>query len=94
MDTDALNTFIPARTVGSPAAAARRLKITPMPTSRRLARLEQELHIRLAHDLRTSQVTGARYSTRAALLAGTALFTLVNMATMRHPLWCSCLQHD
>ena len=47
MDTDALNTFIQAYAAGSLAAAARRLKITPMAASRRLSALETELGVRL-----------------------------------------------
>lgn len=49
MDTDALSTFIQAYAAGSLAAAARRLKITPMAATRRLATLEQELGVRLMH---------------------------------------------
>jgi DNA-binding transcriptional LysR family regulator len=49
MDIDALNTFIQAYAAGSLAAAARRLKITPMAASRRLNALETELGVRLMH---------------------------------------------
>jgi DNA-binding transcriptional LysR family regulator len=49
MDTEALNTFIQAYAAGSLAAAARRLKITPMAASRRLNALETELGVRLMH---------------------------------------------
>jgi DNA-binding transcriptional LysR family regulator len=49
MDTKALNIFIQAHSAGSLAAAARRLKITPMAASRRLGSLEAELGVRLMH---------------------------------------------
>jgi DNA-binding transcriptional LysR family regulator len=49
MDIEALNTFIQAYAAGSLAAAARRLKITPMAASRRLSALEAELGVRLMH---------------------------------------------
>ncbi|WP_316397172.1 LysR family transcriptional regulator [Bradyrhizobium sp. 33ap4] len=49
MDIDALNIFVQAYSAGSLAAAARRLKITPMAASRRLLALEDELGVRLMH---------------------------------------------
>ena len=49
MDIDALNIFVQAYSAGSLAAAARRLKITPMAASRRLIALEEELGVRLMH---------------------------------------------
>jgi DNA-binding transcriptional LysR family regulator len=49
MDTDALKTFIQTYAAGSLAGAARRLKITSMAATRRLAGLEAELGVRLMH---------------------------------------------
>jgi DNA-binding transcriptional LysR family regulator len=49
MDIDALNIFVQAHSAGSLAAAARRLKITPLAASRRLIALEEELGVRLMH---------------------------------------------
>jgi len=45
MDTDALKTFIQTYAAGSLAGAARRLKITSMAATRRLAALEAELGV-------------------------------------------------
>jgi DNA-binding transcriptional LysR family regulator len=49
MDTDALKIFIQTSAAGSLAGAARRLKITSMAATRRLAALEAELGVRLVH---------------------------------------------
>jgi DNA-binding transcriptional LysR family regulator len=49
LDTDALKTFIQTHAAGSLAGAARRLKITSMAATRRLAALEAELGVRLMH---------------------------------------------
>src|ERR1700759_4673093 len=47
MDTEALAVLVNAATLGSLSAAARRLQITPLVASRRLASLERELGVRL-----------------------------------------------
>jgi DNA-binding transcriptional LysR family regulator len=47
MGIEALDTRIQAHAAGSPATAARRLKITPIAASRRLNPLETELGVRL-----------------------------------------------
>ena len=47
MDTRDLAIFVQAAAAGSLSAAARRLEITPMAASRRLAALEQQLGVRL-----------------------------------------------
>jgi DNA-binding transcriptional LysR family regulator len=49
MDIDAVAVLVDAALLGSIAASARRLGITPMVASRRLAALEQELGVRLLH---------------------------------------------
>lgn len=49
MDTRDLAILVQAAAVGSLSAAARRLEITPMVASRRLAALEQQLGVRLMH---------------------------------------------
>jgi DNA-binding transcriptional LysR family regulator len=49
MDTRDLAIFVQAAAAGSLSAAARRLEITPMAASRRLAALEQQLGVRLMH---------------------------------------------
>ncbi|HXP96325.1 MAG TPA: LysR family transcriptional regulator [Telmatospirillum sp.] len=49
MDTEAVAILVGAATAGSLAAAARRLGITPMNASRRLAALERDLGVRLLH---------------------------------------------
>lgn len=49
MDTDGLRVLVLAAQAGSLSAAARRLEMTPMAASRRLAALEQQLGVRLMH---------------------------------------------
>jgi len=49
MDTRNLEAFVTAVAAGSLSGAARRLKLTPMSVTRRLAALEQELGVRLLH---------------------------------------------
>lgn len=49
MDILALAVFVQAASAGSLAAAARRMKLTPMAVTRRLAALEAELGVRLIH---------------------------------------------
>jgi DNA-binding transcriptional LysR family regulator len=49
MDTRDLAILVQAAAAGSLSAAARRLEITPMAASRRLAALEQQLGVRLMH---------------------------------------------
>lgn len=49
MDTRDLAILVQAAAAGSLSAAARRLEITPMVASRRLAALEQQLGVRLMH---------------------------------------------
>lgn len=49
MDTDALAVLVTATEAGSLSAAARRLGITPMLATRRLAALEHDLGVRLMH---------------------------------------------
>ncbi|MGZ9719512.1 LysR family transcriptional regulator [Rhizobium miluonense] len=49
MDTDDVSVFTAAASAGSLAAAARRLGLTPMAASRRLAALETSLGVRLLH---------------------------------------------
>lgn len=53
MDTQSLEVFLNAARIGSLSGAARRLKLTPMSATRRLASLEEELGVRLFH--RTSR---------------------------------------
>lgn len=49
MDTDELDLFVQAAAAGSLSEAARRLGLTPMSASRRLAALEMSLGVRLMH---------------------------------------------
>jgi DNA-binding transcriptional LysR family regulator len=49
MDTDAVAVLVDAALAGSLAGAARRLRISPMVATRRLATLEQDLGVRLFH---------------------------------------------
>jgi DNA-binding transcriptional LysR family regulator len=49
MDTDAVAVMVDAALAGSLAGAARRLHISPMVATRRLAALEQDLGVRLFH---------------------------------------------
>jgi DNA-binding transcriptional LysR family regulator len=49
MDTDQLDLFVQAAAAGSLSKAARRLGLTPMSASRRLAALEAALGVRLMH---------------------------------------------
>lgn len=49
MDIENLAVFVAALSAGSLSGAARRLKLTPMSVTRRIAALEQELGVRLIH---------------------------------------------
>jgi DNA-binding transcriptional LysR family regulator len=49
MDTDAVAVMVDAALAGSLAGAARRLRVSPMVATRRLAALEQDLGVRLFH---------------------------------------------
>lgn len=49
MNSDSLDVFLSAVRTGSLSGAARHLRLTPMSATRRLARLEEELGVRLFH---------------------------------------------